>query len=202
MAGSEEQFHHPWLLSAGSVQKAKMQHVISSTLITFQSFYDPLGLPDDPDTVAPLVSQPIVELCLQIPTYFHMAGGWGRSMARRAFMNSLPQEIIARRTKGGIDEFAKAVFLRNIDFVKPFLLDGELVRAGMLDRGQLEEVLSGRPTGIRTTISELYDYLSAEAWVGAWTNLHSEKKNVQRGGYGGSHDTTVPPNSVGPFALG
>lgn len=168
LAGDGAEYAHPWLRSTLSLPPGKRQHMHAMLLITYQPFYDPLGTADDPEYVAPLMSQPIVELCLRIPTYLHITGGWSRSVARRAFCKDLPFSIVSRRTKGVIDGFAKEVLKRNHRFAREFLIDGELCKAGLLDRATLEEALSDEPSQRRTTVSEIYDYLSTEAWARAW----------------------------------
>ena len=48
-------------------------------------FYDPLGQGNEAERISPLFSQPLMELCLRIPTYVLTEGGWDRAVARRAF---------------------------------------------------------------------------------------------------------------------
>ena len=50
----------------------------------------------------------------------------------------------------------------------PLLIDGRLVREGIVDRDKLTAVLSGRATSIPVTSSELLECLSAEAWLRQW----------------------------------
>jgi len=119
--------------------------------------------------VHPLWSQPLLELALRIPTYVLTSQGWDRALARRAFAADLPQEIVARRTKGVLDYYAKRILRRNLGFARELLLDGMLVKRGLLDRKALEEVLSGRPTAIESPVVELFDYVSTEAWLRHWS---------------------------------
>ena len=69
-------------------------------------------------------------------------------MARRAFYDDLPPEIRNRRNKGGIEEHLRRTLEHNRGFLRELLLDGALVRQGVVDRGRLAEVLSGRATRI------------------------------------------------------
>jgi len=170
-------FLHPWLRHPQPIGPAKFLHIYVTTILAFQQFYDPLGETDDPQIIAPLVSQPLIEECLRIPMHLHIQGGWGRSVARRAFIDSVPQEIIVRRTKGGVDHYAKNVLKSERAFVREFLLDGELIKRRLLNRAGLEQVLSDEPSNIRSMIPELYWYLSVEAWVRAW--LSQERTTFQ-----------------------
>jgi asparagine synthase (glutamine-hydrolysing) len=118
--------------------------------------------------VTPLFSQPLLEAVLRIPTWLLTLGGWDRALARRAFQHEVPRPIITRRTKGGQEEHAKSILVRNITFARELLLSGKLAGAGILDRTLLGEVLSGRPTRVPTSNVELYACLSVEAWVRKW----------------------------------
>jgi asparagine synthase (glutamine-hydrolysing) len=158
------QLVHPLFRSPARVQSGKVWHAFQ-LLIPPPGFANPLGQPARLESVAPLYSQPLMELMLRIPTYFLTIGGWDRAVARRAFQRDVPREIITRQAKGGQEEHARAVLSRNIGFVRELLLEGALVSRGILDRGKLEEVLSGRPTRANTGVAELYEYLGAEAWL-------------------------------------
>ena len=49
------------------------------------------------------------------------------------------------------------------------LLDGELVRRGLLDRARVEEALSGRPTALPSHVGRLHVYIGIEAWLNRWS---------------------------------
>lgn len=159
---------HPWLRAASKLPIGKCKHIFDSLLVDLHPFYNPLRQDDDPDQVAPLNSQPVVELCLRIPTYILGVGGWDRAIARRAFRDSVPRNIITRRTKGDLETFQKEMFTRNADYIRESLLDGALVREGLLERDALKEVLSQNPTRIVTGRPELYWYLCIETWLSIW----------------------------------
>ena len=126
--------------------------------------HNPLSPLSAPEYVSPLMSQPLMETCLRIPTYIHTRGGERRSLARQAFRSALPPEIINRWTKGGYEEQIAELLQHNARFVKETLLDGELMRRRILDRTRVEEWLSGRPTRLATANSEVWDYIFFEAW--------------------------------------
>ena len=160
-------FEHPLFASIGNTPPGKLWHVYGLSFP--QEYYDPLGAHDDPEQVEPLISQPLVELCLRTPTYVLINGGWDRSIARQAFRPDVPLEILRRRSKGGMEENAQEILLRNVDAARELLLDGHLVKQGLLDRNRVEEVLSGRPTRIVGAMGEIFDHLGAEAWLRSWT---------------------------------
>ena len=165
-ARRDERFTHPLFKDVGPYPSGKLFH--AHTLLFPPDLYNPMGLPADPELIAPLYSQPLIELALRIPTYVLTAGGWDRGVARRAFQHDMPREIVTRVTKGGIEEHAKAIFLKNIGLVRDLLTDGQLVQQGILDRKKLTQVLSGEPTRVASGSVELYDCLAAETWARRW----------------------------------
>ena len=157
---------HPWLLAAGEGPPGKLWHI--ATMSVPPAFYDSFGL-SAPDRVFPLVSQPLIELCLRIPTYVLISGGWDRAIARRAFARDLPGEIVRRTRKGNIDQHSRKVLDANIDFVRELLLDGLLVRERFLDRQRLEHYLSDERTLRDLEYNDiLHKYLCTEVWLRRW----------------------------------
>lgn len=163
-----QQFSHPLFQRPERFPPGKFWQ--AAGLCLPPEFYDPLGRPDDPEPVQPLMSQPLVELCLRIPTYVLTHSGWDRAAARQAFKADVPREILRRRTKGGLEDNALQILARNLPTARSLLLDGEMARAGLLDRRAVEEVLSGRPTRTAATMVEVFDHLGVEVWLQKWKN--------------------------------
>jgi asparagine synthase (glutamine-hydrolysing) len=159
-------FLHPHLRRAALpvgkfVQTASLMHPLG--------YYDPFEQAAAPELVNPLLSQPLVELALGLPTYVLTEGGHGRALARRAFAADIPRQIAARRSKGGMEEHVKHVLLSNLDFARGMLLEGELVRRNLLDRGKVEVALSGKPTAHRGALGQLNMLLATEVWLSRCT---------------------------------
>ena len=133
-----------------------------------QEYYDPLGSSSNPERVHPLMSQPLVELCLRIPTYILASRGWDRAIARQAFSEDVPREILRRRSKQGMHEDMAGILKRNIDTARELLLDGHLVNERLLDRKSVEVALSGGPTEDGNAAREIFDHLSTEVWLRSW----------------------------------
>jgi len=55
--------------------------------------------------------------------------------------------------------------------LRELLLDGALVREGVLDRTRLAEVLSGRATPLAAGSGELLEYAGTEAWLRCWGSI-------------------------------
>ena len=113
----------------------------------------------------PLTSQPVVETCLRIPSYVLLADGVSRGLARRAFRDFLPAQVLRRTVKGVTRGFWHAVVRRNMGFIRAYLLDGVLVRQGLLDRRKLESYLVDDQPCLTVGADQLMDYLACEEWV-------------------------------------
>jgi asparagine synthase (glutamine-hydrolysing) len=159
-------FVHPSLFRATGLPIGK--HMQTVALMHPLGYYDPFEQASAPELVNPLFSQPLVELCLGLPTYLLTQGGRGRALARRAFAADLPPQIATRRSKGGMEEHITGILLANLDFARGMLLEGELARRGLIDRARIEELLSGRPTALAGPISQIHALIGVEAWLTRW----------------------------------
>jgi asparagine synthase (glutamine-hydrolysing) len=168
-AREPEFFWHRWNTVRGRLEPAKLRHLYymrgSGT-----HFYSPFAS-DDPDYVCPLLSQPLMEVCLRIPVYLHTVAGWDRALERRAFSDALPAGITLRRRKGAINAEMSAILQANLPFVRELMLDGLLVRQGLLDRRKVEQALARGNVRMSPAAGEvLGDHLSVEAWLQRWSN--------------------------------
>lgn len=161
-------FAHPALRGADQLPIGKFMQTVA--LMHPVGCYDPLEKEAAPQIVHPLLSQPLVELTLQLPTYVLIRGGHGRALARQAFANELPPQIASRRTKGGMEEHLKTILSANLEFVRSMVLEGQLARRGLLDRAKLEELLSGRPTALIGSMSQIHGLVAVEAWLDRWAH--------------------------------
>jgi len=166
----DEKFVHPWFRNIPrGISTEKAWHAY--TLCTPLPFYTPFARLGDPEHVEPLYTQPLIELMLRIPTYLLTVRGWDRALARRAFQDDLPKEIVIRRGKGTQDEYARTVFNRNAQWVREVLLDGQLVARGLLDRQAVQAVVSRNPSKVGAYMGELFSSLSVEVWLQRWSSL-------------------------------
>jgi len=168
-AKSDRNFVHPWLMQTATrgVPPGILWHVTSISIPP--AYYSSFVRGAYPERTLPLLSQPLVELCLRIPTYVLIAGGRDRALARRAFVSDLPEEIIRRQAKGRADQHARNIMDANLKFVREFLLDGALVRQGLLDRKNLELYLTRDRSPADFQYSEILQaHLCTEAWLRAW----------------------------------
>ena len=96
-----------------------------------------------------------------------------RGLARRAFADDVPPEILKRRTKGGTGRYFNEVIGNNLDFLRAFLLDGELAHEGLIVRDRLEPILMGYEP---IPIDHYFSFMSCvgvEAWLRSWADARS-----------------------------
>jgi asparagine synthase (glutamine-hydrolysing) len=157
-------FHHPWLDAPPWALPGKAAHI--AALVRAQ-----LTLEADRSRVAPvihpLLSQPILEACLAIPSWRWREGGRDRAMARTAFAGRLPAAIVDRKVKGTPDPFCGEIVRRKREELRGRLLEGQLAAHHILDPGAIEEALRPeRPTSGEENV-RLLELANVEAWLGA-----------------------------------
>jgi asparagine synthase (glutamine-hydrolysing) len=158
-----DRYLHPDLRNSSDLPIGKLHQV--HQLINACGYYDPYLSDAAPERVNPLLSQPLVELCLALPTWVLTQGGRGRSLARSAFARDIPREIANRRSKGSMEEHVVTILQRNLPLTRSLLLDGHLVRQGLLDRPKLEKALGGRLSDLGGRQGEIHQYIALEAWI-------------------------------------
>jgi asparagine synthase (glutamine-hydrolysing) len=144
----------------------KAAHIVK--LVRIQGTIDGFSRHDTPAQINPLLSQPIVEACLKIPTWEWVRGGRDRSVARRAFARDLPTAVIQRRSKGGPDSFAFDIIDQNRRLLSERLVNGELRRFKLIDPVAIHAALDpDRPIDPMQYL-RLSGLAEAEAWVRHW----------------------------------
>jgi asparagine synthase (glutamine-hydrolysing) len=118
----------------------------------------------------PMLSQPLVELCLRIPSYVHLRSGITRAVEKAAFREVVPAEILARERKGQSTMSVLECLHRSEAFIRELLMDGILVREKMLNRRAMEPFLNHRHPMRPTDTFPLVSCIAAELWVRTWVN--------------------------------
>lgn len=163
---AEAALAHPWLHAPPGIPPGKTVHV--GLLAPAQGLiedFDPL------DPLAPaniLVSQPLIETCLRIPSWLWFDRGCNRAAARHAFAPDLPPETVWRRSKGTPDSFLVEILEANRETIRNMLSDGALAGLGLIDvasiRGELDDPRPPRGH----SFARLMQIMDAEAWARGW----------------------------------
>lgn len=164
---SPNDYTHPWVENARWLPSSKISQVFN--IVDCQSCYSDLC--PYAEQVHPLISQPIIERSLQIPSYVLAHRGRARGLVREAFEPDLPAEIIHRYSKGGTTSYFNRMLVENAAFLRAFLLDGVLVSEGVLDRCELEKQLSERELVRGNELISILNAARAEAWLSNWADV-------------------------------
>ncbi len=156
---------HPWLDAPSDILPGKTVH--AAYLMRAQKGVELYPRDTMPPHIAPLMSQPIIEACLAIPTWEWIAGGQNRAMARKAFEGWLPELITARRQKGGPGDFHLSIYRTHRAALHDRLRGGILAESGVLDLALLD--LPEDPTWRGTErIDRILTLVAAENWARYW----------------------------------
>lgn len=164
-----DRFVHPWLRKSRLIAPGAHSLLFGLITVTSTTYHAPFSTPSDPPMVSPLVSQPLVEAALRVPAYLHCKNGQDRPIARFAFRDVLPTEVLQRGLgKGGPALWVKDVVENNCEFLRGYLLDGILVRERLIDKQKLQAMLSSRIAKSTVIASEIFAKLYIEAWLRKW----------------------------------
>lgn len=186
-------WYHPWLDAPAGALPGKAAHV--GNVLRVQPNLEP-SLGTAYPVLNPLVSQPIVEACLKIPSWAWRQGGRDRALVRQAFADALPPAVLNRRVKGTPGRFAAQLLDHFRSSIRDRLLGGRLVANSIVDGDALDRILVGErpvPDLERVRILEL---VNIEAWIANWMSraktFEPLQPDVRR------HDHARPPASGDP----
>ena len=158
---------HAWLEPPADALPGKAAHIAS--ILRIQQCLEP-GRARMLPVLNPLMSQPVIEACLSVPTWEWRSGGRDRALARRAFAGDLPGPVLDRRVKGGPDGFAAQVLDAYRDAIRERLLGGRLAARRIVDAQALEAALDDPRTGAGESRARILELVAAEAWLDSWAS--------------------------------
>jgi asparagine synthase (glutamine-hydrolysing) len=159
-------FPHPWLSDLQPIPWALVRRL--GALLAPPESHNVAKGARAPEIIAPLYSQPATELFLRIPLDVHFQDGRERGLARSAFAQDVPQEILRRTWKDRAPGFLDELVRRHRKFLRELLLDGVLVHEGLLNRDAVEDALSDRISTSLVFPGELLRHLDVEIWARQW----------------------------------
>lgn len=121
---------HPWLQCRPGLLAGSADHV---RLLAGIRHFLPDPTPDRPTSLHPLLAQPIVELCLQIPSWLWVRGGRDRAVARAAFRGLVPDNVLDRRSKGTLESLFVKGYMANRNAIGSFIAEGRLAEQRIVD---------------------------------------------------------------------
>jgi asparagine synthase (glutamine-hydrolysing) len=154
----------PWLEE--DLLPGKRSHV--AALMRIQHAIEGYRRQDSIPVIPSLLAQPVVELCLSIPSWLWCEGGINRAMARRSFGKRLPPAVMQRVSKTGPESFSAELFELSLPVLREQLLGGMLRQAGLIDLQAVEEALARTATRRGQLFHRLLALAEAEAWSRHW----------------------------------
>jgi asparagine synthase (glutamine-hydrolysing) len=116
----------------------------------------------------PLFSQPLMELCLEIPIYTLVQGGVNRALERAAFRDCVPDRIIRRENKGSVTTTVMSKIRECHPFLRDLVLGGVLAQERIIERPALEPFLvANRPLN-QDVLWPFMSCIAAEVWARKW----------------------------------
>lgn len=161
-----EDIRHPWLAVPPGALPGSAGHVWALTLAQM-----PLESGDpraQTSRISPLMAQPVVETCLQIPSWNWMEDGRSRAIARRAFADTLPIETVMRRSKGTPNSFSVEIIDVHRRSIRELLTNGLLAKRGIVDISRVLALLDD-PTPLRSEmVQRILQLVDCEVWARSW----------------------------------
>lgn len=157
---------HPWLENCDAFGPGKALQIAG--VADSVSRHGPSMLTATIDIRHPLCAQPVIETCLALPTAVLTTGGRDRGLARLAFRDRLPRQILDRRSKGDMTSIYGRMILDNLPVLRAWLLDGRLAALGVIDRTVAEDQLTHETLLWRGRYSTLIVAAAYEGWIRAW----------------------------------
>ena len=157
---------HPWLDAPPGALPGKAAHLaLIAAAQSVAEGFDPL---EEIPTFSPLISRPLVETCLRIPSWMWFSPRGNRAVAREALSDLLPDEVAWRRSKGAPDSFIATIFEANRETIRTMLLGGVLEGLRLLDRPALKAFLDDETPVKGHDYLRVMQLVDAEAWARNW----------------------------------
>jgi asparagine synthase (glutamine-hydrolysing) len=170
-AGAHDQFDPAyalpdWAYQSGRLPPGKFDQV--SGLLHMMQVQERLFQPDARDLVHPLMSQPVMELCLRLPTCLLSLGDVSRGLARKAFEDRIPDLVRLRMTKGEATRYFVDQLRANRSLLLDTLANGELVSHGIITQKDVEAFLREDQFLTHPAGRMILIYYAIEAWLRSW----------------------------------
>jgi asparagine synthase (glutamine-hydrolysing) len=159
---------HPWTSDIKDLPKGKQGQIWLLAEVTNR--HRPAAVPELAPEHHPLLSQPLMELCLRLPTYTLLLGGRPRGLARTAFQGYVPSPILERRSKGGTTSYWMQAVRQSSGYLRELIMDGTLHRERIIDGRLLDPYLSSSQSIPVALFPRLVACISAEIWLRSWSN--------------------------------
>lgn len=157
--------------SLKKVHPGKAQHILA--ILSSTLYIDRGSLIPGKPIINPLLSQPLVELALSIPTYQSFRKGYDRYQYRKSMDKHLKGKFIWRTSKGGTTGSLIAGARLHFEKLRPLLLEGQFVQRGYIEREKLNYALLELRGGKTDNVWPLLNLFFVEKWLDSWkSSIH------------------------------
>jgi asparagine synthase (glutamine-hydrolysing) len=163
---AHQQTEHPWLEHLASLPPGRRDQL--RAIANCQHFNGPTARSAFAPLIHPLLSQPVVETCLAIPTWLLADGTINRRLAREAFGDWLPNGLRRRRGKGDASNYYRRAAAENAMFLSSYLGEGTLVGHDLLDGDAIRAALHPDSLIWSENARLVATYVAFEAWARYW----------------------------------
>ena len=153
---------HPWLASLDDLLPGSTDHLRMIAGI-HPALTDPA--PNQPCNLHPLIAQPVLEVCLRIPSWMWLQGGRDRAVARAAFRDLIPHAVLDRRGKGNLTSMFVRDFVARRKELRELLVCGRLAAAGIVNPVAVTAFLDRQGEPRDSTYIRILELESAERWI-------------------------------------
>lgn len=158
---------HPWLAKAAGLAPSKQLQL--QALISNLAYVTACRRTAVVDLIHPLMSQPLLEWSMRIPSPVLTGGRMDRFLARSAFSNRLPAAIAWRASKGDYTATFEREAAASLGFLKSHLLEGLLAEHRIIDRSRVESLLDRDRLMWAGGSGVLTNAALVESWLRRWT---------------------------------
>lgn len=168
MAWQDAVLVHPWADDACNLPAGKRMQV--AMLTNCQLFHRSTRTALHGRLVHPLLSQPLVELCLGTALWELVPDRRDRGFVRDCFSQILPEPVRNRRGKGEASGFYNRVIATHLPSLRPFLLDGLLASKGLISPDALAGLLDVQHLLWRDDHPIIGSLVALEVWARQWSD--------------------------------
>jgi asparagine synthase (glutamine-hydrolysing) len=116
----------------------------------------------------PLLSQPIIELGLHIPTYQSFNNGYDRIFFRRAVSRLQKPKSLWRRIKGQTTGSMVKECSRHANEIRDIALNGKLAQSGLIDTRWFDEQMTKMQHSHVENLWPILHLLTGQLWLNQW----------------------------------
>ena len=154
---------HPWLALPKGTASGTRAHI--GAIVRIHDILDAHRRAAARTMVFPLMSQPVLEACLAVPSWYWVSGGRDRSLARAAFALRLPRRVVQRASKGVLNSLITPAFEKSRRPIRALLCEGYLAGAGLLNRKAIDAAFAASPEARASSSARLLELVDAELWL-------------------------------------